>query len=328
MGIQFDSHVSDLAYYSKEEGIERAEFLGNGSRLMGLPKLHDTLILQRLFDGQNPWDGSQLTLRKRAANARGMYDITVKWPKAASILRDLAGDTRIDDVARQARDLVVRMIEAQVVVRVQTDGRNEKVNSQNLVVLDVPHTMTRPVKADGEPDIHRHHHLLIPNLSYDRQAGIWKSIEFGRLDRKGIADAYHKCWQNGLTKLGYKVDLKRDGIEVRGLGSDIESLYCRRRAECEEEKKKRGEMHPKTQAKLAVITRAQKRPGVQLADMVPRWLSRLTDFQTEALKELVDKAKALVRREIGRARLRSHVANLQRQVYTEQERSAGHGLSR
>ena len=218
------------------------------------------------------------------------------------------------------------MVERQAAVRVRKGGKVATRLTGNIVYLTVPHTMTRPDKTHGESDPHGHHHNVVFNLSHDKAEGIWKAVELHGLDRKGISHAYHSRLASNLRKLGY--DARWDGkqFEIEGIGKGVEDLFCRRRAECEDEKRKRGDLHPKTQAKLAVITRAKKRPGVRLADMIPRWLSRLSGEQVKQLTGLIDKAKALVKREVACARLRSHVANLNRLAYSHaEERSVGRG---
>jgi conjugative relaxase-like TrwC/TraI family protein len=323
MGIEFDHVVRDPNYYLKEEGIERATFGGKGARLMGLPEGFDPTVYYRLFDGLNPYDGSRLTERARKTNARGAIDITITQPKPVSIIRHVMGDERVDKAAEDAKRHALQLIEQQAAVRVRKGGKNEDRLSDNLVWLDVPHSMTRPAKADGEPDPHAHNHLVVFNLSHDKAEGIWKAVEFGRLDRKGISHAYHSRLAANMRKLGYQASWDGRRFKVAGIGKGVEDLFCRRRAECEDEKRKRGDLHPKTQARLAVITRAPKRPSVRLLDMVGRWVSRLTGEQLRQLTGLVERARFVIRREVARARLRSDVANLQRQAYIDQERSVG-----
>jgi conjugative relaxase-like TrwC/TraI family protein len=312
VGVEFDHHVSNPDYYLQEEGIEQARFGGRGARQLGLPERFEPVTYRRLFEGQNPHTGEQLTARARRANARAAYDITVTMPKAVSVLRHVLGDERIAAAFEDANAFAMKLVERQTVIRVQTGGRNSKKSAEGIAYLSVPHAMTRPVA--GEADPHGHFHNLVFNVAYDRAAGIWKALEFGKLDRKAISDAYHNRLASNMRKLGYQARWDGKDFHVKGVTKDVQDLYCRRRDECEREKERRGNVSPAVASKLAVITRSKKRQTA-LGQLVSRWIARLTREQFSRLTEVVQRAKDGLRR----ARMRVSVAkHLDRMRATQQ----------
>lgn len=303
MGIQFDNHVSSADYYLQEEGYEQSRFGGLGADLLGVDGF-DYQTYMRLYRGLFPETGEQLTARPRREDARSAYDITVTLPKAATILRYVMGDGRIDGAFDDANDYAMGLVQEQTCVRVRKGYKNEDRRTGNIVYLSVPHAMTRPVKSDGQPDPHGHRHNVVFNLSYDKKEGIFKAVEFGQLNRKKINDAYHKRLAKNLQKLGYGARWDGKEFTVAGITKDTEQLYSRRHAECRDAK--RDTMSARTQAKLAVITRSKKRQ-TSVANLVKEWVSRLTQTQFDRLSKVVQKAKLDVRRSRLRASIQRHL---------------------
>ena len=342
--IEFDNVVSRPAYYLEEPNQLRTEFRGQGSRLLGVEGQFDEATFHRLFRGMQPElvGGKEAKLVQRiGASRRGAFDITLNMPKTSSIMKELAGDTRISDVMDRAQAVVEGMLEKQVRVRVRKQAEIDKSKAKqpkgwkyperhtgNLVFIAFAH----PASRNGDP--HAHRHLVVPNITYDRHERMWKAVEFRHLDRKGIAEAYRAELMNGLNQLGYKTKRVGKEFEIVGVPAEVKAEFSRRHTQIKELEREYDDkaaaagnraMSSKERGKLSLYHRPEKASGVSPAARRDWWLSRITPPQLDGLRSLVRKAKSAVRDARFKQGVRQHLQAIQKAsvIHAEPERNRG-----
>lgn len=318
--IEFDNAVPGLAYYLDEQSQTPVTFQGKGSMLLGLEGETDHQTLDRLFRGMNPHKEEKLVTRIRA-DRRGAFEMTLSLPKSPSIMKELAGDERIKGVMDEAQAVVMKLVESQVRARVRKASEVEKSKKPktwryperrtgNLTYVAFSH----PCSRSGDP--HYHRHIVILNLTYDKQEKQWKAVELRHIDRPAISKAYTQALVKGLHRLGYKTTPSGKEFEIVGVPAEVKAEFSRRNAQIKQIAEQYPEARPKAKGKLSVYDRPEKL-DTPLEERKTTWKERITKGQFSQLTDLMRRAKSAVRMARMRKNLKLHIDATQ-QIHQEQ----------
>ncbi len=324
--IEFDNAVSDLGYYLDEPSQTPPTFQGKGSRILGIEGEFSPQTLDRLYRGMQPDRDEKLVTRIRA-DRRGAFEMTLSLPKSPSIMKELAGDERIKGVMDDAQAVVMKQVESQVRTRVRKASEVEKSKkpktwryperrTENLTYV----TFSHPTSRSGDP--HYHRHIVILNLTYDKQEKQWKAVELRHIDRPAIAKAYTEALVKGLHRLGYKTTRSGKEFEIVGVPAEVKAEFSRRNAQIKQIAEQYPEAKPKARSKHSVYDRPEKL-DIPLEERKKTWKERITKGQLSQLTDLMRRAKNSVRMARMRRNLKRHIDATQ-QIHQEQS----HGLER
>jgi conjugative relaxase-like TrwC/TraI family protein len=276
---------SDGGYYM-DDGDLRREWVGRGAELLKLAGQPDFEEFRRLIHGLDPHSGSQLTA-KLIDHRVPAWDVNLHCSKGVTVAIE-QGDTRLEAAFWEAAREAVADLERYATTRVRKDGRQEDRITGNLVGYAVEHAETRPAKADKMPDPHRHIHIVIMNLTHDRDEGEWKAVKFRPImdDRKYFDRRFNQRFAAKAAALGYDIETKweRDskgarrymGWDIKGIPDTVLKKFSRRTAEIEKLAADLSVTDAVSKDKLGATSRLHKRKDLSLSDYRDYWNSRLT----------------------------------------------------
>ena len=311
---------SDGGYYITDDEMRR-EWGGKGAAELGLTGTPTQPQLDRLLNGLEPHDGSQLTA-KLVEGRTVASDFTARLPKGVTAMIE-GGDERIRPIFWKVNTETMADLERYAMTRVRKEGMNADRVTGILAWLSVEHPDTRPTQEDGMPDWDWHIHNLVFNLTPDgEEDGQWKAAKTKRIFelRKYFSHSFDLRMSKALADAGYELETKWERDEngrlnysswdvvaapghQQGLDS-INAKNSRRHQEIEEEKArilaKMKERDPDNApkrlgavagSKLALTTRQKKIKDMTLADLREYWRSRITPEEGEAIAETIRRAK-------------------------------------
>ena len=286
------------AYYKVSDyfldGQERPGVVHGGlARHLGLTPGETTTpeAFRRLCRNQHPETGDKLSAYDRTDRRVG-WDINFHCPKSVSVLRQVAGDERIDPLIDAAVLTTMKRIEADAEVRVRAGGAFESAVTGNMVYSLHRHLTARPV--NGKPDPHDHVHCVCWNytLAHDGQV---KALELGDIrSHTGFYEAvFHAELSRGMAELGYGVQRHGKFWEVAGIEKATLDKFSRRTAQVEAAAKARGIERPDLKDTLGAKTREKKSNGLTLEQLKAEWVSRLTAQEKQQLGSLTQQQAEL-----------------------------------
>lgn len=297
---------SDAGYYEKPDDL-RCAWVGKGAELLGLEGPPDYEQFKRLIHGLDPWSGRQLT-SKLLDNRLAGWDVNIHCPKGVTTVIE-QGDDRVQDALWEAARETVADLERYATTRVRKGGRQEDRVTGNLVGYAVEHAETRPAKDDKMPDPHRHIHMVIANLTFDKAEGEWKAVKFRPIMdlRKYFDRRFNQRFASKLAGLGYeiKTNWERDdkghrkymGWDVKGVPESVVKKFSRRSdeilklAEELEETTDDNVWHPSYYDKLGAASRLKKRDDLTLDECRQYWNSRLTPAEARQIEDTIEQAR-------------------------------------
>ncbi len=290
---------SDGGYYLKADDLRR-EWGGKSAATLGLSGRPDYEHFKRLIHGLDPHTGEQLTA-KLVDHRIPAWDVNLHCAKGVTVALE-RGDTRIQDAFWEATREAMADIEQLATTRVRKGGRQEDRVTGNLVWYAVEHPETRPAKEDKMPDPHRHIHVVVFNLTYDRVEGEWKAVKFRPIMdlRKYFDRRFNMRFASKLVDLGYEVETKLkadgkggrkyEGWDIKGIPDSVVKKFSRRTAEVEKLAADLGIEDARAKDKLGATSRARKRDDLTLADYRQYWDSRVTPEEGRQIAETIKTA--------------------------------------
>lgn len=315
MALESPKPVSDPAYHHRESSLTPPVFFGRDAERLGLAGIRaDTpegrQVYMNLFAGYTTApDGERADRLPKYMHPkrRGAFEMIVSDPKDSSVLGEVAGDTRIEGVRLKARAAVAGYIEKHAEVKVTKKAEAEKCRpktgrkawrkTEGLIMVGWDHPATRA----GDPN--RHWHLVVMNLSHDRQEGIWKGIDLYHVDKAAASKVYRDAMRKGLHELGYKTRAKGSEYEIVGVPAEVKAKFSSRRngiaGKIEEFEGKTGKsLSKEAKRKFGVYDRPEKGPDMPLADRQKAWRARLSPDQFAAVMGVVRKAYQRVKERV------------------------------
>ena len=213
------------------------------------------------------------------------------------------GDGLVQDALWEAASAMVADLERLATTRIRKGGRQDDRVTGNLVGYAVEHAETRPVKADNMPDPHRHIHMVLFNLTFDKVEGEWKAVKFRPImDLKKYFDRrFNQRFSHKLAELGYAIEThwergpkgerKYMGWDVKGVPVTVIGKFSRRSAEIDKLADELGVTSIVAKDKLGATSRQNKRKDLTLADCREYWNSRVTLQEGQQIAETIGNAK-------------------------------------
>ena len=285
------------AYFSAAdyhfEGAEQTAYtLGSGAKLLGLPEHATPEMFQKLLDGCDPFTGLKLT------NSKGERDIgrdmTISNVKSLSLAKYLGDDKAIGAAEKEAITEMLAIMERDTVTRVRKKGADFNRSTGNLMAVAFPHDTTRPM--NGQPDPQSHTHVVLLNLTFDREESEWKAVHFQNLvtDGQYYNAVYRSLLATKLEGIGYTIRRTPEAFEIVGIPERAIKEFSRRTDQIEGiaaqlDANIKGwnpdaTLSAEAKAKLGATTREAKTKGLTWDGLVKRWESRLQPGELDAIK--------------------------------------------
>jgi AAA domain/TrwC relaxase len=183
--------------------------------------------------------------------------------------------------------------------RVRKGGRQDDRRTGNIIWYGWEHPETRPNRDDGMPDMDRHIHFVVMNLTYDPVEKEWKAMKFRDIMdlRKYFDRRFDMHVASGMTALGYEVEtkLKSDGKggkryfswDIKGIPDSVVKKFSRRAGVIDALADELGIENPRSKDKLGGTTRLHKPKDMTLADYRAYWDGRFTPEESRAIGETI-----------------------------------------
>ena len=262
-------------YYSEKQEVV-GQWHGRAARLLGLSGDVDREQFAALVENRHPLTGERLTPRTREGRRVG-YDLNFHAPKSLSVLYALTQDKAVLQAFRQAVSETMNELEARAETRIRKKGAQENRFTGNLAWAEFVHFTSRPV--GGIPDPHLHVHYFTFNATFDQVEDRWKAAQFGAIKREAhyAEAAFHARLAASLTALGYGIERRKSGWEIKGMPASVIAKFSRRTAQIERLADEMGVKDAKAKDALGAASREGKRHGMTFADLLAAWSVRLTD---------------------------------------------------
>ncbi len=281
-------YYSSADYYL--EGQELAgQWRGEGARLLGLTGEVQQRDWDALCDNTHPQTGQQLTPRTDERRTIG-YDFNFHVPKSVSLLYAMTRDEELLEAFREAVNVTMRDIEAEMATRVRKNGKNEDRLTGNLAWGEFIHFTSRPV--GGVPDPHLHAHCFVHNKTWDAQEQVWKSGQFRNLVRDSpyFEAVFHSHLSGRLAEMGLPIERTKKGWELGGLTPTLIEKFSRRTKQIEDKAREKGITSVAAKAELGAKTRERKAKDLSLPELQESWRGRMTEAELAALKALQERS--------------------------------------
>jgi conjugative relaxase-like TrwC/TraI family protein len=274
-------------YYIKDVVLEN--YKGELAKMLGLDKVQVSKEnFCKLADNINPLTGEKITMGGDRIDRKPMYDFTFSCPKSVSILYALTEDQELQAnilrVFNESVDYTMQEAEKMYsLTRDQSNGKNEYIQTGNIVYAGFGHETSRPV--DGIPYPHLHKHCTVMNMTYDPVSGKYKAVEF--LDFKTYAEFIQTIFESEFAhRLQIELDLacvNKDynnykSFELAGYTDEMIAGFSPRTALIEDEAKKKSITDPKKIAELGKKTREGKKEIKEKAVVVKTWRDKLNEY--------------------------------------------------
>ncbi len=225
-------------YYTKTEGIQESQWIGNGSLALGLTGNVTHQDFKRLLEGNFPIDPiekigpkidpkTSLETEKLKTHRAGTH-LTFSAPKTVSLALLVGGDNRIEVAHRDAVAQTLKYVESEfLVTRIggKNDRKQEKTNS--AVIAMFHHDTSRK----HDPQLHTH--CVVLNGT-KRQDGHWRSVHNDPFfeNSKLIGLIYQNALAIEIQKLGYGIERKKEGtFEIAGYKREEVLAFSKRSQE-------------------------------------------------------------------------------------------------
>ncbi len=292
----FREHLTVGDYYS--QGMKVAgEWLGEGTRKLGLGGRVDEAAFLALCEGKNPATGEMLGQRMNTvrddgrrdtvANRRIFFDFVVAPPKSVSVVA-LHQDDRIVGLHNQAVQRAMDELETFAETRVRKSRTNTERVTGNLLTACFRHDTSR------ELDPHLHTHCVVFNATFDAVESRWKALHpAGMYRAKEFAtNVYRHELCKGLRALGYEIENSSHGFEIKGVPASVIARFSKRNWQINEETRQRLEIGSpvsnigELRKRIAHGNRRRKLKDATVERLRPAWEKQMTVDESKALSVL------------------------------------------
>lgn len=293
----FREHLCVGDYYSEGQKVT-GEWLGEGSRKLGLNGPVAEKDFLSLCEGRNPQTGDRLTQRlntmrsengKLTANRRIFHDFTISPPKSVSIVA-LCYDTHVVDLHDRAVRVAMGELERFAETRVRKAGQQDSRTTGNFVMATFRHETAR-----GDLDPHLHTHCAAFNATHDAIEGRWKALQTEGMYKaqKFAENVYYHELCRGLRSLGYEIENNARDFEIRGVPKSVIECFSKRHAQIDAEAKRQaaegydGDMG-ELRTRIAHQHRARKMRNSTADELRSYWKEQLAPADRKTMENLRD----------------------------------------
>jgi conjugative relaxase-like TrwC/TraI family protein len=277
-------YYSSADYYSEGQELT-GRWRGDGAQRLGLEGDVRQQDWDALCDNLHPKTGARLTARTDADRTIG-YDFNFHVPKGLSLLYAVTRDERLLDAFREAVDVTMHEMEAEMATRVRKHGRNENRRTGNMVWGEFVHFTSRPV--GGVPDPHLHAHCFVFNKTWDHEEQSWKAGQFRELKRDApyFEAVFHSHLAGRLSDMGLPIERTQKGWELVGVDTQLSDKFSRRTKQIEQKAREKGITNAELKAELGAKTRERKAKNLTFPQLQDTWRSWMTQQERDALNAL------------------------------------------
>lgn len=292
----FDEHLSHNDYYTQGE-VEQGRWIGLGGEQLGLMEGQpvDRQMFMSLCDGLHPSKDERLTQRlNEPGNRRVFYDFTCSAPKSISILAVTMNDERVLRAHQDAARFAVKELERFASARIRINGADEDRPTGNVVGAEFLHNSSRAL----DPQLHTHFTLF--NATFDPKEQRWKALQTGDIfaASKYGTEVYRNELARRLSAIGYEVEARTHGFEIKGVSPVLIKRFSKRSAERDaviaRMEDRLGRKLSNNEVSVAVHrTRSRKLKGVTTAEVRKMQLDQMTPAEIAALREVQARAQGV-----------------------------------
>lgn len=285
-------YVGNADYYLDENALP-ARWQGEAARQLGLQGEVTREHFAALCSNKHPLTGKSLTAAMRS-NRRSGYDFTFTASKSVSILLALAGDDRIAKAFQASVQDAMQLIEQDAAARVRKQGQDGDRMTGNLVWSAFTHTLSRPTGEEGVPQPALHAHVVVQNVTFDHEEGIWKALQAGAL--KANAPHYQAAFRaklaENLQHLGYELETWKGDFEIKGVPSSAIRKMSKRTEEVNALAARLGVTRPDAKAKLGATSRRAKNRQFTWRQLKDKWHASLTHHEVQAIHRAHEESRS------------------------------------
>ncbi|MBO9579490.1 MAG: relaxase domain-containing protein [Sphingobium sp.] len=224
-------------YYTKGAD-EHSEWGGKIAAELGLEGKVDTAVFEDLLAGKV--DGQQLGRRRADGDIQHHpgWDFAVNAPKSVSIMALVAGDDRIARAHEQAVTVALSYLEEHASMRHRVNGEVVEKTTGRLVFARFTEHASR------ELDPHLHTHVVVMNISNERDGARFVSLESRAMyaEQMVAGQIYRNELAHLLRERGYEVefDPRRGLFEIRGVPRELITELSQRAEQIEAHAREHG----------------------------------------------------------------------------------------
>jgi conjugative relaxase-like TrwC/TraI family protein len=217
---------------------ENLEWFGEQAEMLGLKGAISKEEFSNILEGKSPNGATQLREGKATTGQDvAAYDMVFAPPKSVSILAiGGEGDQELIDAHNSAVDKALEYAQKHFS---NTRSYEENENGDtvratttqgNLLVAKANHSIAR--SEGGTPDPHLHTHAIIVNQVYDKENDTYKALSAKELfnAQKQMDDIYKSELAKGIVELGYQLESKKHGFDIKMEQSVINTFSSRHNA--------------------------------------------------------------------------------------------------
>jgi conjugative relaxase-like TrwC/TraI family protein len=293
----FDEHLSHNDYYTQGE-VEPGRWIGLGGEYLGLIEGQpvDRDMFMSLCEGLHPTDGTKLTQRLNGAgNRRVFYDFTCSAPKSVSIMAITMNDERILRAHQLSARFAAKELERFAATRIRRNGADEDRRTGNVVGAEFLHNSSRAL----DPQLHTHFTMF--NATFDPKERRWKALQPADIfaASKYGTEVYRNELARRLSAIGYEVEARTHGFEIKGVPPTLIKKFSKRSAERDaviaRMEERLGRKLSNNEVSVAVHrTRSRKLKGVTTEEVRQSQLEQMTPKEIDTLRQLQAAANAPV----------------------------------
>lgn len=284
-------------YYTQEgnrtdkEQQQASNWYGKLTRVLSLAGEVESDALTHLLHGHTPtgeflldksrlhgWQQNARSQGKEVPLERAGIDLTTSAPKSISIQALVFGDSRLEEVHRQATEQMLSVLEDRyALTRLTKDKQRQKILTGQLAIAQFHHNSSRAL----DPQLHTHN--LILNLQ-QRPDGRWQSLDNEAIYRAKML--LGKIYRNELAlqiqALGYGIQVtnSRHGLwELDGFSSSQIGQFSKRAQQIEAVAG--ADASSRKKAWITFTSGRQEKQTVPWSMLVERW-------QQEALQSGIE----------------------------------------
>lgn len=291
----FREHLCVGDYYAQGQQV-RGHWFGSGAETLGLSGVVTEREFLRLVEGLHPETGAKLTMRRNGSrregtqvvgNRRILFDFTISPPKSVSVV-GLLEDGRISGLHDQAVRTAMIELEKFAQSRVRKNGASGARVTGNVIGATFRHDTSR------EHDPHLHTHCIVLNATFDPVEKRWKALEPELILRaqKLVETCYYHELARGLRRLGYGIEARASGFEIRGVPESVRQTFSKRHRQIDAEidrQRASGEVHGNekdAREKIARDTRKRKSSAASADRLRDDWRRQLSAEERRALRDV------------------------------------------